>query len=76
MTLLKLILAACLVCATPLAGAQGAYPVKPVRMVAATAAGGQPDYVARIVAQKLSDFWGKPVVVDNRPGAGGAPRWW
>jgi tripartite-type tricarboxylate transporter receptor subunit TctC len=55
----------------PIASAQGAYPVKPVRMVAATAAGGQPDYVARIVAQKLSDFWGKPVVVDNRPGAGG-----
>ena len=56
---------------TPIAWTQGAYPVKPVRLVAATAAGGQPDYVARIVAQKLSDFWGKPVVVDNRPGAGG-----
>jgi tripartite-type tricarboxylate transporter receptor subunit TctC len=51
--------------------AQSTYPAKPVRLVAATAAAGQPDYVARILAQKLSDFWGKPVVVDNRPSAGG-----
>src|SRR5215510_6400773 len=54
-----------------LAQGQTQFPTKPVRLVAATAAGGQPDYVARLLAQKLADQWGKPVVVDNRPSAGG-----
>jgi tripartite-type tricarboxylate transporter receptor subunit TctC len=49
-----------------------AYPVKPIRMVVALAAGGPTDVVARIVAQKLSEFLGQQIVVDNRPGAGGS----
>jgi tripartite-type tricarboxylate transporter receptor subunit TctC len=46
------------------------YPVKPVRMVIAFAPGGGTDIVGRIIAQKLSELWPQPIVVDNRPGAG------
>ena len=46
------------------------YPVKPIRVVVATAAGGGIDTVARKVGAKLTEAWGQPVVVDNR--AGGA----
>ena len=47
------------------------YPSKPVRFVLGTAPGGSTDTIARITAQQLNERWGKPVVVDNRPGAGG-----
>jgi tripartite-type tricarboxylate transporter receptor subunit TctC len=46
------------------------YPTRPVRMVVALAPGGSTDIVARIVAQKYSEAFGKTFVVDNRPGAG------
>jgi tripartite-type tricarboxylate transporter receptor subunit TctC len=51
--------------------AQG-YPNRPVRLVVADAAGGAPDQLARLVAQKVSDTLGQQIIVDNRPGAGGA----
>ena len=47
------------------------YPVKPVRMIAASSPGSAVDIVARIVAQKLGDQLGQQVIVDNRAGAGG-----
>lgn len=49
--------------------AAGAFPVKPVRMIAPFSAGGGGDTVARLVAQKLSDVLSQQVIVDNRPGA-------
>ena len=53
------------------ASAQG-YPTKPVRLIVADAAGGAPDQLGRILAQKLSDSLGQQMIVDNRPGAAGA----
>ena len=47
------------------------YPSRPIKLIVADSAGGAPDQLARIVAQKLSDSLGQPVVVDNRAGAGG-----
>jgi len=48
-----------------------AFPTKPVRVVVPFTAGSATDILARIVGQKLSEQWGHPVVIDNRPGAGG-----
>ena len=50
--------------------AQG-FPERPVRMIVPYSAGGATDIVMRIVAQRLPEFLGQQVVVDNRPGAGG-----
>jgi tripartite-type tricarboxylate transporter receptor subunit TctC len=54
------------------ATAQSSWPSRPMRMLIALAPGGGVDTTGRIVAQKLSERWGQPVVVENRPGAGGA----
>jgi len=54
------------------ASAADAWPVRPVRLVLSFGApGGAPDMIARLSAPKLSDLWGKQVVVDPRSGAGG-----
>jgi len=52
------------------AGGQG-YPARPVRFLVPNPPGGGTDLVARIVAHKVSERWGRSLVVDNRPGAGG-----
>jgi tripartite-type tricarboxylate transporter receptor subunit TctC len=55
------------------AGAAGAqtYPNKPIRIVVPYAAGGTSDILARQIGPKLTDVWGQPVVVENKPGANG-----
>ena len=47
------------------------YPAKPIRMVVGFPPGGGADAAGRLVAQKLNEAWGHPIVVDNRAGAGG-----
>jgi tripartite-type tricarboxylate transporter receptor subunit TctC len=54
-----------------LAAEPGAYPAKPVRWLLPVLPGGGGDLIARAVAPRLSDHWGQPVVIDNRPGGGG-----
>jgi len=61
---------AALLATIQVAQAQG-YPSRPVRLIVPYSAGGATDIVARIVAQKLPEFLGQQVVIDNRPGAGG-----
>jgi tripartite-type tricarboxylate transporter receptor subunit TctC len=69
------ILAAALLCAAPaLLWAQPAakdYPTKPIRVIVPSPPGGPPDLIMRMIAPKLSLALGQPIVVDNRPGAGG-----
>jgi tripartite-type tricarboxylate transporter receptor subunit TctC len=57
--------------ATGTAQAQQNYPTKPVRVVVGFSAGSATDITARMVGPRLSEAWGQPVVIDNRPGAGG-----
>jgi tripartite-type tricarboxylate transporter receptor subunit TctC len=53
------------------AQAQDTYPAKSVRLIAAAAPGGNPDVLARLMAVKLAETFGKPFIVENVPGAGG-----
>lgn len=55
----------------PLASAKE-YPEKPIRLIVPYAAGGSTDQLARIIQKPMSEYLGQPVVVENKPGAGGA----
>ena len=67
-----LALVAALAVCPPLAS-QEAYPSKPVRWIVPYSAGGLPDTIARVTAQKVSESLGQQVTVENRGGAGGIP---
>jgi tripartite-type tricarboxylate transporter receptor subunit TctC len=47
------------------------YPSKPIKIIVPFTPGSATDVMARIVGERLNNAWGQPVVVDNRPGAGG-----
>src|SRR5262245_8026999 len=52
------------------APAQGGYPEKTIRILVGFPSGGPPDVASRLLADKFSESWGTPVVVENVPGAG------
>lgn len=57
--------------AMPAAVQAETFPARPIRIVVGFPTGGAPDTLARIISEKISPSWGQPVVVDNKPGAGG-----
>ena len=69
----KLIVLASLCSLTAVASAQdnAGYPARPIRLIVPSPAGGEPDTLARLVAQQMSADLRQPVVVENKPGAGG-----
>ena len=67
----RLLIAAATVFAVASATAQAAYPSKVIKIVVPFTAGSATDIMARIVGEKLTTSMGQPVVVENRPGAGG-----
>src|SRR6267378_4739590 len=66
----RLLLALASILVSALTHAQD-YPARPIRIVVPYPAGGSADLVPRIFAEKLHAKWGQPVLVENRPGAGG-----
>lgn len=68
---IRAVVLACLVATGCSTAAAATYPERPVRLLAASAAGGGTDIIARLLAQKLTEVWGQQAIVDNRPGGGG-----
>jgi len=71
MSKIKILLAIVLSSAALQAFAADTYPTKPVRTIITFPPGSATDIIGRVVAQKLTEYWGQTVVADNRGGAGG-----
>jgi tripartite-type tricarboxylate transporter receptor subunit TctC len=56
---------------SPFAAAQADYPNKPIRIIVPLPPGGSNDVLARVLGQKMSESFGQPVIVENKPGAAG-----
>ena len=65
---LRTLIAALFISVAAQAGAQPAYPVKPIRIISPYPAGGTTDIMARLIGPKFTESWGQPVIVENRPG--------
>ena len=63
--------AALTLCTAVQAQTTGPYPAKPIKIVVPFPAGGTSDVLARMLGQKMTESWGQPVVVENRPGSSG-----
>ena len=71
--MLRLLAAAAFCITSPaLAQAPDAWPTKPIRWIVTFAVGGGVDISARIIAPKMAELLGQQILIDNRPGAGGA----
>ena len=68
---MKRILFALLIAAMSPVLAQDNFPTKPVKIIVPFAPGGATDITARVIGEKLQAKWSQPVVIENRPGAGG-----
>jgi tripartite-type tricarboxylate transporter receptor subunit TctC len=67
-----LLATAMLIIAAPVASAQAKFPSRPIRLLVPFAPGGGVDVVARVVGKKVSEMTGQPVLVESKPGGGGA----
>jgi tripartite-type tricarboxylate transporter receptor subunit TctC len=60
-----------LISAAAVAQDASSYPSKPIRVISPYNPGGQSDTLIRAIGQKINEHWGQPLVIENRPGAGG-----
>jgi len=67
---MKKLLALAFAALLPLSAGAQTYPTRPVRFMVPFPPGGATDIVGRLVAAKMQDVWGQPVVIENKPGAG------
>ena len=67
----QVLAAAAAIASARAAQAQNAWPDRPIRVIVPFAAGGNADTIGRILQPRLQERLGQPVVVENRPGAGG-----
>ncbi len=69
----SLIISGCVLAfAVAACGAGAQYPSKAIKLIVPSSPGSGPDIMARAIGQKLNEAWGQPVVIENRPGAGGS----
>jgi tripartite-type tricarboxylate transporter receptor subunit TctC len=70
-TIVRLLLTAAIACGIPAFSNAQTYPSRPIKIIVPSPGGATTDTLARIIAAKLQEKWGQPVIVDDRGGAGG-----